>query len=393
MSNHTLKETGEEPLTILITDDDPVACLLLEAALSRQGHKIITAKNGAEAIEYFDNMRPDMIFMDIDMPVLGGYEAAKMIKARCEDRFVPILFLTACHDDDALVRCLEHGGDDFITKPYSGVILKAKVDAFLRIRSLNHKLKKQRDELDYHRKRIQREQEIAEQVFAKVANLGDFNFPNMRYLLDPMGVVNGDILLAKKVDPVQYVILGDFTYHGLPAAIGAIPVAEIFNRLSEERQSVEEIIIEMGKRLKAILPTGLFFAASLVRIDFDLQVVEIWHGGLPSALLYRPDRGIIQRIDSTNLPLGIVAIQPSMHIEKIPWQDHDRLYIYSDGVIEMLNAQGTMFGQTQLEQCILETEPPEAIFDTIVATLKNFQSGAEKSDDVTFLEIHRGTRF
>lgn len=128
-------------------------------------------------------------------------------------------------------------------------------------------------------------------------------------------------------------------------------------------------------------------------MDFALLVMEVWHGGLPSALLHRSSVGIVQRIDSTNLPLGIMAIQPSIHIEKVRWQLDDWFHVYSGGVIEMLNPQGVMFGQSQLEQCILETEPPEAISDTIVKTLKRFQSGAEKSDDVTLLGIHPGKLF
>jgi len=70
------------------------------------------------------------------MPVMDGYEATKKIKSMMTDKFIPIIFLTAMTDEQALSRCVEVGGDDFLTKPYNRTLLKAKIDALQRVSQL-----------------------------------------------------------------------------------------------------------------------------------------------------------------------------------------------------------------------------------------------------------------
>jgi len=89
-------------MKILIVDDDRSTRMLLKAFLAQSGHAIVEASNGAEAIEVFARENPDLILMDVTMPVMTGYEAATIIKQRCGNRFVPIIFLTGLNDDESL---------------------------------------------------------------------------------------------------------------------------------------------------------------------------------------------------------------------------------------------------------------------------------------------------
>ena len=83
---------------ILIVDDDEVNLLLLNALLVREGYKILQATNGREAVDTFERESPDLVLLDLMMPVMDGYEAARIIKASSPERFVPVIFLTAVSD-------------------------------------------------------------------------------------------------------------------------------------------------------------------------------------------------------------------------------------------------------------------------------------------------------
>ena len=74
-------------------------------------YEVVEAVNGEQAIECFSLHEPDIIFMDVMMPVMDGYEATRRIKALAGDHFVPVIFLTAMSDEKALARCIEVGGD------------------------------------------------------------------------------------------------------------------------------------------------------------------------------------------------------------------------------------------------------------------------------------------
>ena len=101
-----------ESLTILIAEDSAADRMLLSSIVRRQGHQVLTAANGAEAVEVFRLQCPQLVLMDAMMPVMDGFEAARQIKALAGETLVPIIFLTSLSESEALARCLEVGGDD-----------------------------------------------------------------------------------------------------------------------------------------------------------------------------------------------------------------------------------------------------------------------------------------
>jgi CheY-like chemotaxis protein len=102
-----------ESLTILIAEDSAADRMLLSSIVRRQGHQVLTAANGAEAV-VFRLQCPQLVLMDAMMPVMDGFEAARQIKALAGETLVPIIFLTSLSESEALARCLEAGGDDFL---------------------------------------------------------------------------------------------------------------------------------------------------------------------------------------------------------------------------------------------------------------------------------------
>lgn len=113
-------------LKILAADDTRTNLRMLEVFLGKLGHQVICASNGQEAVEVFSREQPDLVLLDIMMPVMDGFEAARLIKQSTE-KWVPIIFLSALERDQNLLAGLEAGGDDYLTKPINFVILEAKL--------------------------------------------------------------------------------------------------------------------------------------------------------------------------------------------------------------------------------------------------------------------------
>lgn len=377
-----------EVWSILVADDNQTDRLILQAILAREGHKVLSAEDGVQALEIFERETVDMVLMDALMPNMDGFEAARRIKAMLVDRFVPVIFLTSLTEAPALASCLEAGGDDFLTKPYNKVILQAKLKAFGRVRQLYQTIHRQKAELSYHHERLLHEQDVAKRVFDNIAPNGCLGIPSIRQLLSPLAMFNGDLVMAAyKPSGGIHLMIGDFTGHGLPAAIGGLPASEIFYGMTRKGFSYRDILVEINQRLKSILPTGLFCCAIFMDIDPWSGIVSIWNGGLPEALFYRPGQGVIANIKSRHLPLGILAAERfSTQVDIQEFVLGDRIYLYSDGIIEASNLDGDMFGSERLLQ-VFESEQETSMFEQILHRLAEFQGDESQQDDLTLVEL------
>ncbi len=375
-------------MKILIADDNSSDRLLLSKIISNQGHEVIQAENGSLAIDSYVKESPDIILLDVLMPVLDGMAAAKEIKRLAGEDLVPIIFLTSLIDAQSLADCLEFG-DDFLSKPYNHIILKAKIDAFSRMRSMHAILQKQRDTIVEHNQHMLHEQRVAKTVFDNVAHSGCLNASNIQYMLSPLAVFNGDVLLAaRKPTGGMYVFLGDFTGHGLPAAIGAMPLAEIFYGMSAKGFGIREILKEINLKLKTILPVGFFCCASVIDLSFTKRSVSIWMGGVPDSYLLSADGKKLKTISSSHLPLGVLSAEKfDAEMMEYSMDLGDRLYMWSDGVIEARNADGDLFGEARLNSIFNRELSPDVIFDTVKKNVSDFVGRSERDDDTTIIEV------
>ncbi|WP_101208382.1 fused response regulator/phosphatase [Pseudomonas sp. 43NM1] len=380
-------QSSFEPLTILIAEDSAADRMLLSSIVRRQGHQVLTAANGAEAVEAFRQQRPQLVLMDAMMPVMDGFEAAQQIKTLAGETLVPIIFLTSLTESEALARCLEAGGDDFLAKPYNQVILAAKIKAMDRLRRLQATVLEQRDQIAKHHEYLLNEQRVAKAVFDKVAHSGCLNAPNIRYLQSPYALFNGDLLLAAFTPAGDmHVLLGDFTGHGLPAAVGAMPLAEVFYGMTAKGYGLSETLREMNAKLKRILPVDMFCCATLLCLSFQSRSVEVWNGGMPDGYLHRIATGERTPLPARHLPLGVLSPQTfNDRTEVFPMAQGDRVFLLSDGVIDTCDANDQLFGVERLQQVFAANRQPDRLFEDIEQALRDFRG--EARDDVSMVEI------
>ena len=389
LHNHaTVPETS--PGLVLVADDNPVNRKLLRELLRRDGYQVVEAADGNEAIAAFQANHVDFVFMDVMMPSLNGYQSTLRIKELCrlQGRFCPVLFVTAASDEQSLAECISCGGDDFLTKPFNHTLLRAKMRALERTRNLYELVSRQKDELEEHHEHLRTQHEIAEQTFSKLMRTGYRNAGNLRHMLLPVSLTSGDLLLAAyRPDGVQHVLVGDFTGHGLAAAMGAIPVADTFQSMTDKGFAIDQIAAEMNRKLKASLPVGLFLAACLLSLDARAGRLCIWNGGVPEVLVKRPGEGLCARLPSRHLPLGILEdefFDPELDCAGVQVGDH--IYAYSDGLIESENPEGELFGESRLVNLLASPEAGGS-FQRIQEAVEAFRRGQAQRDDITLIEI------
>lgn len=376
-------------LKILVADDTDTDRLILESIVRKEGHTVVSARNGLEAVKVYAEERPDIVLLDALMPELDGFGAAREIKQLAGDELVPIIFLTSLSDTESLVQCLDAGGDDFLSKPYNRIILQAKIKSFNRMRELHSTMLVQRDQIVQYNNRLLQEQTVAKHVFDNVAHSGCLNANNVRYFLSSLAVFNGDVLVAAmRPSGSMMVLLGDFTGHGLPAAIGAMPLASTFYGMVPKGFSMTDILREINGKLKNILPVGIFCCAVMMDINFRKKKIKIWNGGLPDCFVHRHSDGTITPIKSTHLPLGVLSNRAFKdNCEYVDLENNDRIFVWSDGIHEARNAAGEMFGEERLKQVFAQNRDHPRLFDEIIERVQQFVGGGEKDDDLSLLEI------
>jgi diguanylate cyclase (GGDEF)-like protein len=127
-------------MKILIVDDSPTIRAALKGLLERMSHSVVEAEDGDKALQTFQQDRPDLVLIDVMMPVMDGYEAARRMREASPDEWVPIIFLSSKEADQDLDRAIEAGGDDYLVKPVSFVVLNAKIRALHRTETMRSKL-------------------------------------------------------------------------------------------------------------------------------------------------------------------------------------------------------------------------------------------------------------
>ena len=124
---------------VLVVDDTATNRQILQAFLRKLKFEVVSAVDGAQGVEQFRTEQPDIVLMDVMMPVMDGYEATRRIKA-ASSRWVPVVFLSALDKEENLVAGLDAGGDDYLAKPVNFVILEAKLRSLVRTLGLQRRL-------------------------------------------------------------------------------------------------------------------------------------------------------------------------------------------------------------------------------------------------------------
>ncbi len=374
-------------MDILIIDDNQSNVDLVAAIVTHLDHTPICADSGTEALTIVDAMpdMPDLVVLDINMPGIDGYETASRLKEKYPNEHLPVVFLTASKAENLVKKCLEIG-DDYIAKPIDIEEVTAKINAHLRLTKLYKKLKQQNAGLNKARRSTENEHRIVENIFNNQFQQHITQVDNIRSHLSPMSVFNGDVLLtAKGPTGNLYITVGDVTGHGLPAAVGAMPVYSTFRTMAQKGLTVGIIAYEMNSALRSLLPDNMMLAAAIMEYSPSEQTLTVWSGGMPAMIIDDGKGNIKELIHPKHPPLAMLEdYEFSQTIDTYSVNEGERAYLFTDGVEESRNKDHDMFGDERLMALF---DGNENTFDRIIDALNTFTADAEQDDDITLAEL------
>lgn len=368
-------------MKLLIAEDDLTSRTMLTAVTQQWGYQPIAVEDGEVAWQIMQGDEPPrLLLLDWEMPRLNGLTLCHRIRQQQQSDDPPfIILLTARDETDDIVEGLKTGANDYIAKPFENAELQARLRVGWRVLDLQ-------DELHRAKDLLAAERETIENIILTMRKSKRFDPGNLRQLQAPVEKTSGDLLLsAFRPDKTQHVMLGDFTGHGLTAAIGGPIVSDIFYSMTAKGLPMNLIANEINRHLCEKMPTGLFLAAIFVELDAQGRQVFIWNCGMLDVLIFRHHTPW-HRVSSGHLSLGILdnTVKP---VPAIEMEAGDRLYAYSDGITEAVNSQGEEFGVQRLEQAISQMLITQAEIRTLSEAVRHFQGGGNQLDDITLMEL------
>lgn len=375
----------EQAKLALVVDDSAMQCKVLSVLLKEEGYKVLTANDGARGVAMYIKYQPDLVLMDINMPIMNGYEAARKIKAlNKENNLCPLIFITSMDSDKAFIESIEAGGDGILVRPFSPEVFKAKIKSIQRISDLYGQVK----ELQQAQ---QKDAELAEQLMSGVIESRNYATDKIGILKRAATLFSGDIQLsALSPNGDVNVMLGDFTGHGLRSSIGAIPLAETFRAMTKKGFSLTEIISQINQQMFYLLPPDLFLAACYARVSHHDGSIYFFNAGLPTTYVFNSLGDIKHKVDSMHPPMGVLPeLIADIGLAVYTVSGGDRAIMISDGIVEARNEQDEMFGFERFEQAAMsaikgqETNVGEFVFTQV----NKFCQNMPQEDDISLIDI------
>ncbi len=281
---------------VLIVGDEFPANSGLITQLSKLGFHVLVSNSGIQSIALLEENNIDLVLLYMQLPDISCSELIRHIKAYSTDIYIPIVLLASASDEELLLNCMEAGGDDILLEGFSPAVLNVRINAMMQLRELKQ----------LYRNSIH-EQIVGKQILSAALSTRSIEVTGMQVLSYSAAIFSGDLVLsARNARGGLHILLADFTGHGLSAAIGVLPVAEMFSVMTEKGFDPEAILENINNKLYTLLPTGMFMAACMLDIDNESGGARVWNSGMPDVyLLDNQTNGIKRRIRSAHIPLGI----------------------------------------------------------------------------------------
>jgi two-component system, HptB-dependent secretion and biofilm response regulator len=387
--------------SLLIVDDEPNIIKSLKRQLRHEGYDIYSAQSGQAGLDLLKKHNSAVVLSDQMMPEMDGIAFLESVKKFQPDT-VRILLTAYGTLENAIAAVNRSKIFEYLTKPWSDADIKHTIsrafehyDLVVENRRLHKMTREQNKQLNEQNEALRilmdekdREMAFAEKIYSKIVYKGSMEENNVNFWTSPLAIFSGDMLLmARSPSGELNGIMGDFTGHGLSAAMGAIPASEVFYAMTAKGYSLNEIAMELNRKLKELLPANMFLAAGLVRMDSAKSTATVWTGAVPDLFILGKEGGVKKRLMSRNFPLGVVDNDMlGSTVEVISLAKGDRLCLFSDGVTEAERADGEMFGEERLEEC-LNRNRGDHLLEEVRTAVDKFRGGESQSDDVTMVEI------
>ena len=374
-------------MKILIVDDQVSNRLLLKKMLSKS-YVLVFAENGQQAVNSVFTEAPDLILMDIMMPVMDGIEATRRIRDSYTEKWMPIIILSALSDERQVISGLSVGADDYLTKPLNQAVLYAKISTMERSIEMQRNILVLNKKLTQYQKSNEIEQVFAKDIFDNLIKRDALKDEAVKYWVLPSKRFSGDLIAVKRNGKgCLYFIVADSMGHGLAASLPTIIVNQVFQSMTDKSLSVSSIAKEINLKLRTDMPNGRFVALVVGMLDDQAKTMHVWNGGLPELMVVNDNREITYGFKSRHVFSGVLKDDDfDDSVEAWVWTEPCELFSYTDGVTDVIGMDGEVFGEQRLYDVLLQGQAMEHV--TILKdNVMEFMDHNQEQDDVSCLSI------
>jgi len=384
---------------ILIADDEPFNVDYLEQELEDTGCEIITAGDGREAFEKIKAETPDLVLLDIMMPVMDGFEVLTRMKSDPAIRDIPVIVISASSDIQSVVRGIQMGAEDYLPKPFEPTILMARVTSSLEKKRL-------RDLQKLYLKSLEREFSIAHEIQlgflpTEIPRIEDWE---MAAFFRAAHEVAGDYYdFFVLPDGNLVCVIGDVCGKGVGAAlfmtlfrslIRATATSNfLMNREAFPARSAAEQLRHIISFTNDYLnethgDANMFSTIFMGILNPKTNSLVYANCGNESPLIMRGGK-VTSALTTTGPAIGVIP-DVNFTVKEIDFELGDLLLAYTDGIPDALNADGISFGNPRLVAELKGSDlSPDAMLNDISTKLIQFIGQAEQFDDITVIAIKR----
>jgi len=378
--------TDHDKQLVLIVDD-AATNLQVAHSILKQEYKVRVATSGEKALELAkDNPQPDLILLDVEMPEMDGYEVCTILKTARETRDIPVIFLTAKTKAEDETRGFEAGAVDYIHKPFSPAVMKARVHTHLMLRDT-------RDELARQLSRLNGELEMARQIQLSILPHAAPKICGVeiaaRYI--PMTSVAGDFYDFIRVDDKHIgILVADVSGHGLASALIASMLKVALAAQSALAFDPAGVLAGLNQSLCGKFEHH-FVTAAYLYVDMEKNFIRYAGAGHPPLLLWHGSTGCATEVVENGRPLGLFSGGTYSAVE-LRVEPGDKALLCTDGVMDTRSPSNQEFGADMLKGFLESNHSldTETFADGLLSALSEwseYPKGYGKEDDVTLLVI------
>jgi sigma-B regulation protein RsbU (phosphoserine phosphatase) len=309
---------------ILVVDDDPVSLKMLEKSLHNEGYGVVTATDGPPARQLASDEQPDLIILDIMMPGEDGFEVMDYLKKNSRTASIPVIFLTGRDELDTKLKGFDLGAVDFITKPFYGQEMLARIRLHLKLSLATNSLVASQAE------KLKQIQDAQSDMLVSPEDLPEARF-SVHYL--PLLEAGGDFYDVLPIsDGIFGYFVADVSGHDLATSYITAAVKGLLNQNCSPFYKPVESVEMMNNVLVEILTDGKYLTACYCKLNRNAKVMSIVNAGhLP--VLHVPKDGEARFIELEGDVLGGFK-NVAYGTQDVKVDTGDRFYLYTDGLVE-----------------------------------------------------------
>jgi len=377
-----------EQVDILVVDDTPDNLRLLSQMLSDHGYGVRAVTSGQRALESAQMVPPDIILLDIRMPVMDGYSVCEKLKANKRTHDIPVIFISALDDIQDKVRAFHVGGVDYITKPFQIEEVLARTETHLALQQLQNELQEANN-------KFERELLLAGKMQASFlpCELPEISGWGLSPKLVPALETSGDFFdVFQLSDGNLGLLIADVVDKGVGAALFMVLSWSLLRTYASQYPAEPELLMaSVDERIRSDTGANNFVTVFYGVLDPGTGEFVYSNAGHNPPVLLRANGDIERRrLKATGTPLGILD-DHSWTRGSMCLDPGDVLALYTDGITDAQNGGGELFGEKRLYSSIKANaaKSAEGIRDGLMGDVHVFMDGEQLYDDIGLIVLKR----